>query len=139
MKTYSEKLRDPRWQKKRLEILQRDEFCCQLCNDKETELHVHHFYYEKGKNPWEYYNDGLVTYCKNCHFIVEKYKNLVVYNIKKVNDYYLIHVMDYDINMDLISFLYILKLDNEIKFNEVAKFNFDEINNNFFNIINLIN
>ena len=41
-KTYSQKLRDPKWQKKRLEVLQRDEFCCQLCNDKETELHIHH-------------------------------------------------------------------------------------------------
>jgi 5-methylcytosine-specific restriction endonuclease McrA len=28
---YSEKLRDPRWQKKRLEIFQRDNFICQNC------------------------------------------------------------------------------------------------------------
>lgn len=31
--TYSQKLRDPRWQKKRLEILERDSFTCQHCHD----------------------------------------------------------------------------------------------------------
>ena len=31
---YSEKLKDPRWQKKRLEILERDNFRCQYCGDK---------------------------------------------------------------------------------------------------------
>jgi len=51
--TYSEKLKDPRWQKKRLEILSRDKFTCQLCSDKETELHIHHNEYFPGKKPWE--------------------------------------------------------------------------------------
>lgn len=31
---YSQKLLDPRWQRKRLEILQRDDFTCQVCSDK---------------------------------------------------------------------------------------------------------
>jgi len=65
--TYSEKLRDPRWQKKRLEILNRDEWECRRCLDKETTLHVHHVYYEDGKEPWEYPDKALVTLCATCH------------------------------------------------------------------------
>lgn len=42
---YIEKLRDPRWQKKRLQILERDGFACQSCYDTETTLHVHHCTY----------------------------------------------------------------------------------------------
>lgn len=38
---YLEKLKDPRWQKRRLEIFQRDEFTCQVCFDTESTLHVH--------------------------------------------------------------------------------------------------
>lgn len=65
--TYAESLRDPRWQRKRLEILQRDNFTCQSCGTTEKELHVHHGYYETGLSPWEYDNDTLTTLCKNCH------------------------------------------------------------------------
>lgn len=65
--TYQEKLKDPRWQKKRLEILDRDGWECKECgNDKKT-LHIHHKFYEKGKDPWEYENDMLVTLCGECH------------------------------------------------------------------------
>lgn len=73
-KTYSEKLKDPRWQKKRLEVLQRDSFACQLCGDAETELHVHHQSYIKGRQPWEYELANFSAYCKHCHTIVEDLK-----------------------------------------------------------------
>jgi len=36
--TYAEKLKDPRWQKKRLEIMERDEWTCQWCVDSESPL-----------------------------------------------------------------------------------------------------
>ncbi len=67
-KTYSEKLRDPRWQKKRLEIMQRDGFRCVVCkNDKDT-LNVHHSKgYRNGLDPWEYPPVELVTLCEPCH------------------------------------------------------------------------
>lgn len=64
--TYSEKLKDPRWQKKRLEILQRDEFSCQSCFDDKSTLHVHHRIYVPGE-PWEIQNEFLVTLCESCH------------------------------------------------------------------------
>lgn len=62
---YSEKLKDPRWQKKRLEILQRDNFTCQLCEDKTTTLHIHHKKYTG--EPWEAPEEDLVTLCEHCH------------------------------------------------------------------------
>lgn len=67
--TYSEKLKDPRWQKKRLEILNRDDWTCQMCGDKETNLQVHHKCYNS-YNPWETNSDSLITYCEHCHTII---------------------------------------------------------------------
>lgn len=64
---YSEKLKHPKWQKKRLEILNRDNFTCVLCGDTETELHVHHLKYT-GNNPENAPNEDLETLCKDCHW-----------------------------------------------------------------------
>jgi hypothetical protein len=65
--TYSDKLKDPRWQKCRLEILKRDGFKCQSCGDTEEELTVHHVYYEKDIDPWDYPDETYMTLCKKCH------------------------------------------------------------------------
>lgn len=72
---YSDKLRDPRWQKKRLLILNRDKFECRFCRDKTKELHVHHSFYESGFEPWEYPDDSLFTLCFRCHKEAEKFKS----------------------------------------------------------------
>jgi hypothetical protein len=64
---YAEKLRDPRWQKKRLEVFERDEWTCQDCTAINQPLHIHHKYYEYGKDPWDYPLDALVTLCDSCH------------------------------------------------------------------------
>lgn len=66
-KSYAEKLKDPRWQRKRLEIMDRDGWKCTLCNSTDTTLAVHHLNYQKGFMPWEYDNSSLVTLCENCH------------------------------------------------------------------------
>jgi hypothetical protein len=66
-RTYSEKLRDPRWQKRRLEIMQRDKFSCRKCCDDTSTLNVHHRWYERGKEPWESTDECLVTLCERCH------------------------------------------------------------------------
>lgn len=63
--TYSEKLKDPRWQRKRLEVLQRDDFMCRWCGDNESTLHVHHLSYSA--DPWETPEGQLLTLCENCH------------------------------------------------------------------------
>jgi hypothetical protein len=65
--TYKEKLRDPRWQRKRLEILNRDDFKCRLCGLGVDPLHVHHKYYDSGKEPWDYDERALMTLCESCH------------------------------------------------------------------------
>ncbi len=64
--TYADKLKDPRWQKKRLEIFQRDNWKCQICGEDKETLHIHHlayFYCE----PWDYLEEHLITLCELCH------------------------------------------------------------------------
>lgn len=66
-KTYREKLLDPRWQKRRLHILERDGWECVLCGVDNLTLHVHHKRYIRGKQPWDAPDDALVTLCERCH------------------------------------------------------------------------
>ncbi len=65
--TYKEKLLDPRWQKKRLEILERDKWACQSCSATDKTLHVHHARYKFGEDPWETPGRLLITLCTDCH------------------------------------------------------------------------
>lgn len=65
--TYKEKLLDPRWQKKRLETFQQDNFQCQYCGDTTKTLNAHHFCY--GENPWDVEDGDLITLCDDCHKI----------------------------------------------------------------------
>lgn len=64
---YSQALRDPRWQRKRLEIFQRDDWRCRKCGTDSKNLQIHHTKYERGKNPWEYPGFVLLTLCEDCH------------------------------------------------------------------------
>lgn len=66
---YKEKLLDPRWQKKRLLIFNRDKFTCQLCGDNKNTLHVHHKKYYG--EPWDVGNLDLITLCCHCHLLIE--------------------------------------------------------------------
>ena len=66
-KTYSEMLKDPRWQRKRLEILNRSNFTCEDCGAADKTLHVHHKQYRKGALPWEYSDRELAALCEGCH------------------------------------------------------------------------
>lgn len=67
MATYREKLLDPRWQKRRLEILERDGWACRECADASSTLHVHHVAYRSGADPWDYPDHMLVALCEECH------------------------------------------------------------------------
>src|SRR6266581_3660464 len=66
-KSYGELLRDPRWQKRRLEIMSRADWACEECGDKGTTFNVHHKLYRKGAMPWEYTDAELACLCENCH------------------------------------------------------------------------
>jgi hypothetical protein len=70
MSNYTELLKDPRWQKMRLEIFTRDNWECQICHSKESTLNIHHTYYKKwGTPPWDYPDESLITLCEQCHEI----------------------------------------------------------------------
>jgi len=80
--SYSDKLRDPRWQRVRLEIMQRDAFTCQLCERTDRTLNVHHHYYENGRDPWDYPANSLTTMCEDCHTVESKARD--IYEIKLI-------------------------------------------------------
>lgn len=64
---FQEQIKSPKWQKRRLEIMQRDGFACQICGDKETTLHVHHLRYVPNRAYWDYEDWELITLCERCH------------------------------------------------------------------------
>lgn len=64
---YSEQIKSPKWQKRRLDILNRDNFTCQICGCTEKTLHVHHTIYIPEKQIWEYEDNQLITLCEDCH------------------------------------------------------------------------
>jgi len=66
-KSYPKKLRHPLWQKKRLEILNRDGWKCACCKEDQEMLFVHHIVYHYKAKPWEYDNSELITFCDKCH------------------------------------------------------------------------
>lgn len=65
--TYAEKLKDTRWQKKRLEVFSKNDFRCEVCGSSDETLHAHHKEYFKGREPWEYEARQLVCICATCH------------------------------------------------------------------------
>lgn len=65
--SFSDQYKHPNWQKKRLEIFERDGFLCQHCEIGDRTLQVHHRKYEKSKHIWECSDDCYVTLCESCH------------------------------------------------------------------------
>jgi hypothetical protein len=57
--------RDPRWQKRRLQIMDRDGWGCVNCKATDRTLHVHHKRYHG--EPWEAGDDDLQSLCEDCH------------------------------------------------------------------------
>ena len=64
---YQDQLKSPKWQKKRLDILNLRGFKCEKCNCEENQLHVHHRFYLKNRKAWEYDNDIFQVLCHICH------------------------------------------------------------------------
>ncbi len=65
---YSELLKDPRWQKLRLRVFDRDEWRCRACHSKEKTLHAHHLFYSReAEGPWDYELSDILTLCDDCH------------------------------------------------------------------------
>lgn len=82
---YKELLKDGRWQVKKTQIMQRDNFTCRMCGAKAadgTTLNVHHIQYRRGAKPWEYDDNELITLCENCHKTQHDDIKSHVYNLK---------------------------------------------------------
>lgn len=98
MKTYAEKLKDPRWQKKRLTVFSRDSFTCRVCQDSENTLHLHHIKYTK-KDPWDEPDDNLRTVCEKCHSDIHNKET------KRIIKAYLEEVVENDCSYTLLFIL----------------------------------
>jgi hypothetical protein len=83
--TYYEKLKDPRWQKKRLEIMSRDSFTCVACGRDDKTLTVHHVRYTR--DPWDIDNIWLQTLCEDCHKLLGEHPKAGVRYIWLEQDY----------------------------------------------------
>lgn len=64
--SYADKLKDPRWQRIRLRVFERDGWRCTKCGREDLELHTHHSEY-LGPDPWDTPLDRLTTLCDECH------------------------------------------------------------------------
>lgn len=67
MNAFFKQYKHPNWQKKRLEILERDDYTCVQCQETEKELQVHHGYYGRNMKPWDYPEETLWSLCDDCH------------------------------------------------------------------------
>jgi hypothetical protein len=79
---YAQKLQDPRWQRKRLEVMQAAGWKCVICGDKDEELNVHHPAYSAHHEPWEHTN--LQCLCKSCHTIQHIPKTKMMIHAKQM-------------------------------------------------------
>jgi hypothetical protein len=106
------------YKKKRLEILERDDYICQSCNDVDSELHVHHITYFPDLQPWEYDNKYLITVCDNCHKEIHSYKkeNRYIVDIFSMN-------VDFSKEMNVILNTMLDFLNNDFsKISDVRRF-----------------
>ena len=91
MTTYAEKLRDPRWEKKRTKILIRDSRKCKICDNWDVPMNVHHSYYIWNNEPWDYPDKSLITLCKYCH----EYLQELTRDKKNYKNYLINHVLEF--------------------------------------------
>lgn len=85
MSEYIEKLKDPLWQKKRLKIMEMANWKCEQCGNNEKSLQIHHGYYEKNYDPWDYDDHTLHCLCEDCHIFAEWSKRDLQFEIAKWN------------------------------------------------------
>lgn len=75
--TYSEQLKHPNWQRKRLETLEAHGWACRRCEAQDITLHVHHKQYIKGRMAWEYEDSDLDVLCESCHAVEHDHQDLL--------------------------------------------------------------
>ncbi len=66
----------PKWLTLREVVLRRDGYRCLICGSMDN-LSVHHLYYKKDCEIWDYPTIALITLCKGCHSdFHENHKNI---------------------------------------------------------------
>lgn len=65
--SYARQLKDPRWQKRRLQLMEAAHWTCRYCGAKDKPLHIHHLAYHRQTLPWDYADALLVVLCEDCH------------------------------------------------------------------------
>lgn len=83
-KTYEEKLRDPRWQRLRLIVMNEAGWACEECGDGMEELHAHHRNYRPDAEPWQYGAEELRCLCTTCHTLTHLDQKKVVGFVEKI-------------------------------------------------------
>lgn len=70
-KDYNRQMQEPRWQRRKPQIHDRDKWRCRFCFDNTIRLHVHHVEYAPGADAWAYPNTELLSLCEDCHWIMQ--------------------------------------------------------------------
>ena len=85
MLSYKEQLQHPNWQRKRLQVFERDNFSCKICGNTENQLSVHHLCYFPKMHIWDYDNELMITVCPEHHkqlqFDLPKLAGLIAYKL----------------------------------------------------------
>lgn len=116
---YKEQIKNPLWQRRRLEILNRDNFTCQICGCKDKTLHVHHTAYIKGKMIWEYPDRMLITMCEDCH---KEEHRLGFENVNTLNELRKQGITNHEISLLLCSTLDIALTGFQFQFEHLSDF-----------------
>ena len=90
---YMERLRDPRWQKMRLEILDRAGWRCEDCGTGSVNLQIHHGFYERGLQAWEYPGEALYCLCDHCHEKAETTKADAYRELGLISPWHQVHAV----------------------------------------------
>jgi hypothetical protein len=64
---YRELLKSDEWKAFSRDIRQNHGGCCAICKRRDVITHVHHFYYDPNRLPWQYNSDEVVLLCETCH------------------------------------------------------------------------
>lgn len=114
--SYSEKLKHPLWQKKRLEIMQRDEFSCIGCNDDKSKLNVHHKHYKSNTEIWDYDNGNFITLCDKCHLLIHELHDRMNIMLNKFR------IEDYEDLIEILYYLSSLGMENFNSMKQIIKY-----------------
>lgn len=72
---FSEKYSDPQWKAFSAKIRREQGGFCQLCKRTDVVTQVHHWCYDKDRDPWQYTVSEVAILCKGCHEEYHKHLN----------------------------------------------------------------